>query len=287
MLALARRVSIAVLLAGLGAPRPAAAEETCAASSAALQEAADQAWSDYASLDEDGFRAATDEMRANLGCLVEPITRDLAASVHRLVGLRAATDGQKDLAALAFAAARYLEPRWRFPESLFPKGHPLRALYEAFPLDLATWQAIPPTSAVVRVDGHSAEVRPTAWPAIVQVYGADGAVLKSAYLWPEEAMVALPPPAPGTPLTDLKAPTAPPPRMLPWVLTGVAVAGAGTSAFLYASANATAAAYQGREVGPAGSETLQGRTNGLVIGSAGAGVVAVGAGAFALMQVRW
>lgn len=288
MVALVRRVLIAVLLLGVGAPRAALAEEACAATSAQLQDDADQAWSDYGSLDEDGFRAATDQMRAHMACLVEPITRDLAASVHRLVGLRAATDDQKDLAALAFAAARSIEPRWRFPESLFPKGHPLRALYEAFPLDLATWAALGPSSAVVRLDGRTADSRPTAWPTIVQVFSADGAVLSSAYLWPEDPMIPLPPPVAGLPpLTQLEPPRAPDRSGPRWVLLGVAAASAGASAILYASADATADDLRDRGVSPAHSETMRARANGLVLGSAGAGVVAVGVGTVALLQVRW
>ncbi len=287
MVALARRVLLAFLLVAALLPPVARAEEPCAASSAQLQDDADQAWSDYGSLDEDGFRAATDRMRAHLSCLVEPITRDLAASVHRLVGLRAATDGERDLAALAFAAARAIEPRWRFPESLFPKGHPLRALYEAFPLDLATWAALPPSSAVVRLDGRTADARPTAWPTIVQVFSADGEVLKSAYLWPEDPLISLPPPEIGPPMASVQAPTLPERDGPRWVLIGVAAASAGASAILYASADATAAELRDREVNPARSETMRARTNGLVIGSVGAGVVAVGVGTVAVLQVRW
>lgn len=266
------------------APGAKGAASPCAATSAALQESADQAWSTYASLDEDGFRAATDEMRQHLGCLVEPITRDLAASVHRLSGLRAATDGEKDRAALAFAAARALEPRWNFPESLFPKGHPFRALYEAFSLSLATWQPIPPTSAVVRIDGHSADARPTAWPAIVQVYGPDGAVLQSAYLWPEDPMVSLPPPSPDAPLGVAQVPVV---KRAPWMLAGVAAASAGASAALYLSAVRSVALVEQGEIAPAGVETMARRANGLVLGSAGAGALALGAGALAVVQVRW
>ncbi len=269
------------------------AAEPCPATSRDLLAAEEGALAAYGALDLDGFVAETGRIKATLTCLVEPVTRDLVAGAHRMIGLEAFIAGDKERAALAFAAARSLEPEWRFPESLFPAGHPVRGIYESYPLERAQWAPLPPTSAVVRVDGRTADARPAAWPALVQVFGADGRVLSSAYLWPEDPLPALPAALPPQPVaagpgeTDLTTKVEPERSGPRWGWIGVAAVSAGSAATMYSVAWATAEAYRSDETNPALRETLRARSNGLVIASGAASAVALGGVTLALVQVRW
>lgn len=281
-----------VALALVGSVRDARAAERCAATSRDLLTAEEAALSAYGALDVDGFVSAADHIQEMLGCMVEPVTRDLAAAAHRMIGLQAFTAGDKEKAELAFAAARSLEPEWRFPESLFPPGHPVRTIYEAIPLDQAAWTPLPPTAAVVRIDGRVADARPSSWPALVQAFGVDGAVLGSWYLWPGDPLPALPAPLPlasTLPTTtetmgQLPAPKRTGPR---WGWLGVAAVSAGGAGFLYGVAAKTSEAYQSDDTNPELRERLRQRTNGLLIASGAAGLVAVGGTTVAFVQVRW
>jgi len=283
-------LTLALFALALG--RSAWASQGCAATSRDLLTAEEAALSAYGALDLDGFVGATEHIQEMLGCMVEPVTRDLAAAAHRMIGLQAFTSGDKERAKLAFAAARSLEPEWRFPESLFPPGHPVRTIYEAIPLDQAVWTPLPPTAAVVRIDGRVADARPTAWPALVQAFGVDGAVLGSWYLWPGDPLPALPPPLPlaatlpetSTSMADLPAPKRTGPR---WGWLGVAAVGAGGAGVMYGVAAKTAQAYRSDETNPELRERLRQRSNGLLIASGAAGLVAVGGTTIALVQVRW
>lgn len=291
------RPDLACALAALAlvvlAPATARAAEPCAATSRDLLAAEESALSAYAALDLAGFVAATDRLEHTLDCLIEPVTRDLVAEAHRMIGLDAFIAGDRDRARLAFAAARALEPGWRFPESLFPPGHPVRAIYEEVPLDRASWAPLPPTSAVVRLDGRAADARPSSWPTLIQVFDVNGAVLESAYLWPGDPLPALPPALPPTPaLASQMAPPAPlpaePERRGPrWGWLGVAAASAGGAAASYGVALATADRYRDEDTNPAERELLRERANMLTLASGAAGLVAVGGVTLAFVQVSW
>lgn len=273
---------------------PARAADPCASTSRDLLTAEESALAAYAALDLPGFVEATGRVKATLDCLIEPVTRDLVAEAHRTIGLEAFISGDKERAKLAFAAARSLEPDWRFPESLFPPGHPVRAIYDAVPLDRASWAPLPPTSAVVRLDGRVADARPTAWPTLIQIFDAKGAVLESAYLWPTDPLPALPPALPPPPPLASQMST-PIPTVAPeperhgprWGWLGVAAVGAGGAAASYGVALATAERYRDEGTNPAERELLRERANALTIASGAAGLVAVGGVTLALVRVSW
>src|SRR5688572_19383475 len=73
-------------------------------------------------LDTTAFVTATDRVDAVVPCLGEPMTPHLAAEVHRTKGIRAVTERNPD-ASRYFAAARSLEPAYKFPSTLIPEGN--------------------------------------------------------------------------------------------------------------------------------------------------------------------
>ena len=278
-------LSLALLLP-LALALPARAAEVCTATSAEVVTTEEQAENAYTALDEAGFRAASERLLGLLGCLTEPMPREQLAPVHRAVGLYYAASGDLDRARQAFAAARSIEPGWKFPESLLPAGHPVRTLYGSLPLEGGTFEPLPVDAVRVRLDGRVATARPTAWPTLIQIYAEDGAVLQSAYLWPGDPLPELPRASVQPAAAPL--PAAPPGRAGPsWGLLGAAgVAGAG-AVVLSSVWIQTAQAAGSDATNPVARDTLAGRANALGVGTLALGGLAVGAGVGAFFVVSW
>ncbi len=140
----------------------------------------------HARVDVEGLHGAADEVRERLPCLGEPVGPGDAARVHRVEGLSRFADGDREGAAMAFAAARTLDPDWMFPVEQVPEGHPLRVVYGELPVTGAAYEGLPePPVGEVWVDGAVRRGRPRDWPAVVQVVGEEG-ILLGAYLWPDD-----------------------------------------------------------------------------------------------------
>ena len=186
------------------------AAEACdrPADTSELQAVMERAEEAYGSLDLAGFTAATDELEVVLGCLSDPITRPVAAHLHRMHGLRAFVDQESEDAKLAFAAARALQPSYRFPETFIPTGNPVLVVYDAVPLTMGTAQTVssPGSDAYWGFDGRTTDQRPVNWPTVVQRFDGSGGVAETAYLWPDDALPvpeSVPPPvAPPLPTPD-------------------------------------------------------------------------------------
>lgn len=119
-------------------------------------------------LDVEGFRARMAEAEALLPCVRERLEPSVVAELHRLWGLRAFGD-RDPLAPAAFAAARRLEPAYRFPETLIPTGSPVLEAYAALdPSERATTPLPPPARGELLVDGRPELERPADWPVLVQ-----------------------------------------------------------------------------------------------------------------------
>jgi hypothetical protein len=151
-----------VPLASAACPAPTPAAE--------LRGLVDDAALSLATLDEEGFIAATDALRGALPCASEILTPADAASVHRTVALRKFWDGDEGGAREAFQAALRVEPGATLPTKIAPEGGPLARLY-------ADAQGRPPSLMVPfrgpswttgHVDGARASDRPANVPAIVQ-----------------------------------------------------------------------------------------------------------------------
>ncbi len=220
------------------------AAEACdrPADTAELQAVMERAEDAYGALDLVSFTAATDELHGVLPCLADPLSRPVAAHLHRMHGLRAFVDQESEDAKLAFAAARSLQPSYRFPETFIPTGNPVLVVYDAVPLTMGTTQTVsaPDSDGYWGFDGRTSDQRPVNWPTVVQRFDAGGAVVASVYLWPDDALpvpdTAPPPVPPPLPIADPASTPAPSASGGNTVLLGAAGGTAVVATVLYAAA---------------------------------------------------
>lgn len=145
----------------------------------------------FSSLNVDGFKRATDEARALVPCLDEPVPRTLAAELHRFQGIRAFVDRDLAAAQRSFTSARSIEPDYSFPTYLVPEGNPLLAQYAAAdPTDPATRKVGKPRKGRLQFDGEPSLDRPTERPTVAQHLDERGRVVSTAYLAPGDTLFA-------------------------------------------------------------------------------------------------
>ena len=234
----------------------------------------------FADLDIEGFRARVAEVAGDLPCVRDPVDGHLSAEVHRLLGLRAAAEDDRIRAKEAFAAARSIEPDYRFPEHVIPPGSPVLEVYTALPLDSRRTTAVPtPAEGRLHFDGRPTVARPSGWPTLLQIYDAQGAVKQTEYLLPSDPMPAYPVPI------EVPPPPPPPPRparvpLLAAAGTAVIATGAMSIAGL-----ATTARYNDLSTPDERLPTLRRRSNALAWAAGGGLVVSVALGA--AVVVTW
>ncbi len=230
--------------------------------------------------DVDAFVAAERRVSAAVPCLLQPLTPADAARVHRIVALRAYVERDPPRTVAAFAAARVAEPTYTLPLTLVPEGNPARADYVAVDVSAPKTLAVPPpTSGGLLFDGSPGLARPQAWPTIVQVITPDQSVAASAYVWPGDPLPLYATAATPKPTKNAAG------RTLAFVGAGSALAAGGVylAAFVVATDLRSNAGEMSREEG----EVLQDQANGLVLTSAGLGVVALGSGIAAAISLPW
>lgn len=244
----------------------------------------------YAVMDAEAFAASADLALQKVECLGEKATPQLAASLHRVRGVRAVFEGDVDAGVLSFAAARSIEPDHTLAATLAPTGGKLANAYGAagtraplgrVDLDVQTG------AYDVWVDGVMSDTRPDG-PYIIQVVENDtpwfsafvtsGAPsIPEALLGEEEA--ASPTPAP-VPMPAPEAPAAPAPAAPPAVaaapkkgkgLLWAGLASGGVAAGLYGTAVAGRVSYDSNP--STGAASL---TNGAYFGSVGTAAVSAG-----------
>jgi len=237
----------------------------------------------FTRLDIDAFNASTDALNKQVPCLQEQMPRSLAAEIHRYVGLKAVLSRDFDSAAMAFAAARSVEPQYRFPASLVPDGNPIHDVYSQFDMEAASDEEVPPPAqGQLKFDGTVGVARSTSWPTIVQLVDDEGSVTATVYVYPGDIMPSYPPRVAGEPAPDPFAIAPPPPREtksgpnVPLLATaGGAIALSGVFAGLAASSEAT---FWNESTPDSELPGLRGRINTFVALSAVTGTVAVGSG---------
>ncbi len=283
------KLTLACLALGLlvRAPRACAdcGQPVSAAELVGLLEKAEWAYGDA---DLPGFSAATEAIRTQLPCASEQIPRDVAARLHRAVGLRGFVDRDPDASTRAFAAARSIEPAYTFPSTMVPEGNPVWADYNAVPVEMGAWSEVsPPADGTLVFDGRPGTSRPGSWPSIVQFRSAQGEITDTLYLWPDQPLPVYevatgpvePPPLPGAPRPSPRRVSVP-------VLAAAGGLGVGSIGLLLASRGAHQA-YDDPGASADELDALRARHNTLVWASRGtaAGAAVLGAGAF--LVVRW
>ena len=194
-----------VALSLIAAPRAEAACSTPTAQSE-LVLSLDLAERALLNLDAETFTSTLDRVMLSLDCLSEPADPSFAMRLHQLVGVRHFMAGDERLAALAFAAARQTVPEAPLPTSLAPEGHAMRGLYGLIPTDSAAAEALtPPRQGSYRVNGAPGLTRSAELPTLLQHLGADGGVLWTAYLYPNNPTPWVEPARFATPPNDTTA----------------------------------------------------------------------------------
>ncbi len=231
------------------------------------------------------LHSSTDRALEQLPCLREPVTRATAARFHRTIGLRLVVDREMEQARRAFAAARSVEPAYRFPETLVPQGNPVLDEYNAMSVDSPSSQQVPvPSDGYLLFDGREGDERPGSWPTVVQLVGSDGAVRASAWAWPDDPLPSYQPAPkvelqPATPTGPVPVAAAGEPAAARKPLLAAAGASAAASiATLVLSRQAASRYADPASTGEQELEQLRSRANGLLLASGGTAVLAVGLG---------
>jgi len=289
--------TLLLAVAWLTGPALAACEDADGEDLMAAVRRAEQAHADLDVAElQDGAQAAIDAVP----CSDDTVGRRDAARLHRVVGLSAFSEQQRDVATRAFAAARSADPQFDFPRDVVPQGHPLRTYYTALPLDAGTSQPVgAPVGFVLRLDGVPSTQRPLSWPTLAQVVDGGGRVVTTVYLWPEDPLpdTLLPATTAATPAPLPVATPSDPPltsseadvtrddggRTLRRValLSTMAAGGAYVGSWL-ALRSYNQPGHTDQEL-----DRLFLATNGLTVGAAAFGVVAVGSGVGAFISRRF
>ena len=252
---------------------------------AAVEIALTEAEAAFAGLDIEGFLAQSEAVRELLPCLVEPASAALAAHVLRVEGVRAFGERSVD-AVRWFAAARAIDPVYRYSDSIAPQGSPLLDDYYAMEVAAGGEAPLPaPLTGVVRVDGVDGAPRPTAWPALVQWIDGDGRVAWTVLVRHGEPLPVYP--LAPAPLVAAEAGAAAPVVTAArgrWLGVGAGAAAVATAG-LYAGAALTRRTWNDPATPDAQLDALKARTNGLVVASGVTGAVAVGLGVG--VAARW
>jgi len=242
----------------------------------------DEAEASYTDLDLDTFDASLASLRAQVPCLQELVPTPLVASLHRTEGLKAFLDGAPDSSQRAFAAARTLEPAYRFPRSMVPEGNPLLEDYEAMDPAEQVMAAVPaPAEGSLRLDGRVSSERSTTYPVLFQRVDQAGAVVASAYLWPSMPLpnYELAPEGGEGPSPGVKAA-----RVGLFAGAGAALL---TSGIMYGMASAAHRRFDDPSTPYAELDAARRTTNTLAAGSGVAAAVAVGAGVGGVLVGRF
>jgi len=249
-----------------------------------LSAAVAEAEGTFASLDMAAFKAATDRIQTVLPCMVDPVPSNVAAEVHRYLGIRAVGDRDLEVAAQRFAAARVLEPDYDFPLSLIPEGNPVRTAYTRLSLDDPQYEDVPPPAdgGYLQFDGRISDQRARAWHTLVQRFDGTGRVVETRDLSPSDPLPVYPvrvagPVEPGT----VDEPEADRPK----ALLAATVAMGLTSAVLYGAAGLTEARFKDPATPDDRLDPLAKQANGLVIASGVGSAAALGLGVG--LAIRW
>jgi hypothetical protein len=261
-----------------------AARAACPATASDFSSEIVQAESSFEQMRVDAFAEAWRTLEASVACASERVDPATAARIHRLEGLRAWLVHDDAGASAAFSAARAADPTLSWAESLAPRGHPVRVLFDAATVGATSRQPLPaPVAGTLLMDGTASTSRPGLWPTVAQYQDEHAAIAASAYLRHGDAMFAYPLPPPAPPPA---APTRRPFRAS-WPIAAGALAGAAAAGVTWGLAKSSWNEFHDPGTPAADLAELRSRTNGLWGASLGAASVAVGLGVTAVVVGRW
>ncbi|MCB9686612.1 MAG: hypothetical protein H6738_08055 [Alphaproteobacteria bacterium] len=241
----------------------------------------------FADLDIDGFLALSDRVRTEVPCMGEVVPPKVAASLHRVEGLR--RFGERDIDDVrSFTAARASDPDHVLPPEIAPPGSQLLADYGA--MDIDAGEPVPlaePIDAVLWIDGVSALERNSARPALAQLVGSDGVVRWTTYAerdadLPAYEAIPLPEPVLPPPPEPITVVVHRSPRVPLAVATGATALAAGITYGIGAASKAT---WNDPETPDGQLAGLKARTNTMAVASTASGVAALGLGA--VLVITW
>ena len=180
-----------VALLSLLVPRAALAACEEPTTSEQLVETVEVGVAAFGELDADALLTQSSLARTEiLPCLSEKLTRQGAASFHRLMALEAFINGNDARVVAELHASLRLDPGYKFPEDIIDAGHPLIALYDeaAHAPDGEAEPVYPPVGGYVMVSGVRNAPRFSETPVIVQVYGPGDLWQETRYIEPGEAL---------------------------------------------------------------------------------------------------
>lgn len=265
------RLALAATILAFSSTSPALAG-SCEGSASTLQQVdesvrrVERAWT---SMDTASVQSEEARIRSLVACVDMPMTPQLAARVHRGLGLVAVTRGDQESAARAFAAARLASDEVQMTSTLAPPGSPVAKLYER-PI-----QALPPIPlpgrprGAILVDGRAVDELPAGRPLILQHLAREGTVLDSWWLTSAAS-------APEDPWLDSRKRTRTGLR-----IAGLAAIGLGGAAWGLAVASEAA---HGRDVERTEAELVKLRDRSRAGTIAGAGLIVAGS---AMVGVSW
>jgi hypothetical protein len=227
----------------------------------------------YEGLDIPTFQDAASQAEGAVRCLGESISRGNAAEFHRVRALAAFLDAQESVCMKRFAAARAIEPQYRFPTTVVPEGNPVLSLYDAVDPEKGAMVTLPfPKDGTVRLDGATGMTWNRELPIVYQRIDAAGIVVETRVLAPNAPMPDYPHLS-GTPEQI---------RKRRGVRTAMTIAGVGSlvaAGGLYGVALGTKGSFRNAAEEGATEDRLRSLYNtnhGLVITSAGLATVGVG-----------
>ncbi len=227
----------------------------------------DGALARLADLDIDAFKTETDAIQGIVPCVSEDLSPTLVAKLHRVYGLRLFGE-RTGGARVAFAAARFLEPDYSFPESLIQEGSPVLEEYAAVDTaDRRTVLVREPTEGSLRFDGRATLERSADWPTVLQIYDASSTLSETAYLLPQDRLPAYP----GSVKFDTRKLRIP-------LISVTAIAGVAAGSLVAASAHSRSNYFDEDHFEYKELSAARARTNALVAASGVTGLLAVGTG---------
>jgi hypothetical protein len=139
-----------------------------------------------------GFEREVAKLQAQIACLAEPVTPEVAADVHLTLGLWHWAHSQDELATASMLAARRAAPSRLLADDLFPQGDTLRVAFDA-PSGTPAFAAVKaPPARLIWFDGVVTRQRPSDVPTLVQVAGLDGRPSVSRVLLPTDRVPSPP-----------------------------------------------------------------------------------------------